>query len=45
MTDEKDKNMDNVIYGPWGSDPVAQDKKTSNWIKNFYYWDLEWASL
>ena len=41
MTDEKDKNMDNVIYGPWGSDPVTQDKKTSNWIKQKYDRELD----
>ena len=41
MTDEKDKNKDNVIYGPWGSDPVAQDKKTSNWIKQKYDRELD----
>ena len=41
MTDERDKNMDNVIYGPWGSDPVTQDKKTSNWIKQKYDRELD----
>ena len=41
MTDEKDKNMDNVIYGPWGSDPVKYDNKTSNWIKQKYDRELD----
>ena len=41
MTDEKDKNMDNVICGPWGSDPITQDKKTSNWIKQKYDRELD----
>ena len=41
MTDKKDTDMDNVIYGPWGSDPVTQDKKTSNWIKQKYDRELD----
>ena len=41
MTDEKDTNMNNIIYGPWGKDPVKQDKKTSNWIKQKYDRELD----
>ena len=43
MTDEKDNNVDNVIYGPWGSEPVSNkyDKSTSNWIKQKYDRELD----
>ena len=43
MTDEKDNNVDNVIYGPWGSEPVYNkyDKSTSNWIKQKYDRELD----
>ena len=41
MTDEKDTNMNNIIYGPWGKEPVKQDKKTSNWIKQKYDRELD----
>ena len=43
MTDKKDTDMDNVIYGPWGSEPVSNkyDKKTSNWIKQKYDSELD----
>ena len=42
MTDEKDNEIkDNIIYGPWGQDPVKQDKKTSNWIKQKYDRELD----
>lgn len=43
MTDEKDNDVDNVIYGPWGSEPVSNkyDKSTSNWIKQKYDRELD----
>ena len=41
MTDKKDNDVDNVIYGPWGSDPVKYDNKTSNWIKQKYDRELD----
>ena len=43
MTDEKDKDVNNVIYGPWGSEPVSNkyDKSTSNWIKQKYDRELD----
>ena len=43
MTDEKDKHMDNVIYGPWGSEPVSNkyDKGTTTWIKQKYDRELD----
>ena len=43
MTDKKDNDVDNVIYGPWGSEPVSNkyDKSTSNWIKQKYDRELD----
>ena len=43
MTDEKDNDVDNVIYGPWGSEPVSNkyDKNTTTWIKQKYDRELD----
>ncbi len=43
MTDEKDNDVDNVIYGPWGSEPVSNkyDKSTTTWIKQKYDRELD----
>ena len=43
MTDKKDNDVENVIYGPWGSEPVSNkyDKSTSNWIKQKYDRELD----
>ena len=43
MTDEKDNDVDNVIYGPWGSEPVSNkyDKGTTTWIKQKYDRELD----
>jgi len=43
MTDKKDNDVKNVIYGPWGSEPVSNkyDKSTSNWIKQKYDRELD----
>ena len=40
MSDE-DNTTDNVIYGPWGGDPVKYDKNTTTWIKQKYDRELD----
>ena len=41
MSDEEDNTIDNVIYGPWGSNPVEYDKNTTTWIKQKYDRELD----
>ena len=41
MSDEEDNTIDNVIYGPWGSNPVEYDENQTQWIKQKYGRELD----